>query len=396
MEKGKRSMNHQHTNAQDDDMTSKSQIQNSKKPVARKSRETTKAQDSDMTHNSAIRSPVYFPSTFIAPSLVEALSLCFDRVIVYQPIGSAPLPEIQPWVTRGFLDIRTPFEDVIDKKTLMAELKHWRTWGALNELADLSYLKEVGNQIAPVGPVTPKLVSEIKGTAGSTKKNARDRDIAVQLFLLLAQDLDQQSWEIREQLSGFKQQHKALQDFFRIDKLEESVGLAGREPFPESNEDLGGFMIENRMVAWNHLFQKDPDESGLLFTDSPVAHAWLVEPAEKEIELLEFKVPCTQPTAKNLPWKDPLIKLFCTLLATPWTEQLRQTIEQARLQIGKLIESRKQPVTKRSEQMASFRWHLLPNQGTLSLLNRRRGLESGSDGASRGENTIIGIVEHGC
>ena len=42
---------------------------------------------------------VYFPFTLIAPSLVEALSSCFGRVILYRPVGSSTMKDLERWVT---------------------------------------------------------------------------------------------------------------------------------------------------------------------------------------------------------------------------------------------------------------------------------------------------------
>ncbi|UCD87601.1 MAG: hypothetical protein JSV01_07605, partial [Desulfobacterales bacterium] len=64
---------------------------------------------------SAVLSAVYFPFTFISPSLVEATSVCFDRLVVYQPPFGKHPQVLQPWVDTGFLELRSPLEKSIDK-----------------------------------------------------------------------------------------------------------------------------------------------------------------------------------------------------------------------------------------------------------------------------------------
>lgn len=338
---------------------------------------------------------VYFPFTLIAPSLVETLSAYFGRLILYRPVGSQPMEDLQQWISQGFLEIRVPFEDVIDKNALTAELKQWRTWGFLNQGADTAYLKVAGRQRAPVHPLVPEIASEIKGTTGKTRENAKNRDLTLQLFLHLAQDFDRQSRELGEKLKGFKVQQQALQAFLRVDEPEEGEDPIPPEPFLESNEDPGGLMIQHRMLAWKRLFEADPHESSLLFTDSPTAHAWFLDVAQERIPLLTFHLPCTQPLPNNLPWKDPLENLFHTVLTTPWNEQLQQRVEGTAREIEAMMVSWNESVTKPGEKTASFHWHVVPNQAAGNVFNEQRGPGHGEE-VRRAENTLVGLVAMGC
>jgi hypothetical protein len=338
---------------------------------------------------------VYFPFTLIAPSLVETLSAYFGRLILYRPVGSPPMEDLQQWMTQGFLEIRVPFEDVIDKNALMAELKQWRTWGLLNQDADTAYLKVAGRQMAPVHPLVPKIACEIKGAAGKTRENAKNRDLTLQLFLHLAQDFDRQSRELGEKLKGFKVQQQALQAFLRVDEPEEGKDPIPPEPFLESNEDLGGLMIEHRMLAWKRLFEADPHESSLLFTDSPTAHAWFLDLAKEKIPLLTFNLPCSPPLLSHpFPWKDPLAKLFHTVLTTPWNEQLQQRVDGTAREIEAMMVSWRESVTKPGEKTASFHWHVVPNQPASNVFNEQRGPSHGEE-VRQAENTLVGLVAHG-
>jgi len=338
---------------------------------------------------------VYFPFTLIAPSLVETLSAYFGRLILYRPVGSPPMEDLQQWMTRGFLEIRVPFEDVIDKNALMAELKQWRMWGLLNQGADTAYLKVAGRQMAPVHPLVPEIASEVKGTASKTREKAKNRDLTLQLFLHLAQDFDRQSWELGEKLKEFKGQQQALQAFLRVDEPEEGEGPIPPEPFPESNEDLGGLMIEHRMLAWKRLFEAGPHESSLLFTDSPAAHAWFLDRAQEKIPLLTFHLPCKQPLPHSLPWKDPLEKLFRRVLTTPWNKQLQEKVDGTARKIEAMIVSWRQSVTKLGEKTASFHWHVVPNQAAANVFNEQRGSAGHDEEVRRAENTLVGLVAHG-
>ena len=337
---------------------------------------------------------VYFPFTLITPSLVETLSAYFGGLILYRPVGSPPMQDLQQWMAQGFLEIRVPFEDVIDKKALMAELKQWRTWGLLNQNADTAYLKVAGRQMAPVHPLAPGIASEIKGAAGKTRENANNRDLTLQLFLHLAQDFDRQSRELGEKLKGFKVQQQALQASLHVGEFEEGEHPIRPEPFPESNEDLGGLMIEHRMLAWRRLFEADPHESSLLFTDSPTAHAWFLDVVQEKIPLLTFHLPCTQPLAHNLPWKDPLEKLFHAVLTTPWNEQFQQRVDGTAREIEAMMVSWRESVTKPGEKTASYHWHVVPNQTAGNVFNKQRRPGHGEE-VRQAENTLVGFVAHG-
>jgi hypothetical protein len=325
---------------------------------------------------------------------VEALSLCFYRVTVYQPVGSIPAESLRPWIDNRFVEIRTPFEGIVDKKALMAERTNWQRWGATYQDSDLAYLKRVGSNLAPVDPLTPKLASEIKCTSGKTEERSRNRDLALQLFLHMAQDFDQQSWELQEQLKGFKLQQKVFRDFFRMDKPEEREDRVSEDPFPGPDQDLGGFMVENRMTAWHHMFQKDPVESSLLLTDSPSCHGFLLDSVQEKVEVLNLELFYAQTPGDQPPCKDALHKLFHKLITTPWDNQLQQQIEQEARQLEAIIDGWKKSATKAAKNIFSFRWYLVPHEGVGALLNKRCSADRPTKEKEGITNAIVGLVEH--
>jgi hypothetical protein len=337
---------------------------------------------------------VYFPFTLIAPSLVKTLSAYFGRLILYRPVGCPPMDGLQQWMAQGFLEVRVPFEDVIDKNILMTELKQWRMWGLLNQDADTSYLKLAGRQIMPAHPSVPEIASEIKGTARKIQENAKEKNLTLQLFLHLAQDFDRQSRELAENLKEFEVRQQALQAFLHGDEAEEDEDPLAPESFSESNQDLGDLMIEQRMLAWKRLFRADPHESSLFFTDSPAAHARFLDVAQEEIPLLTFDLPCTPPPSRSLPWKDPLEKLFHTVLVTPWDKHLHQKVDRAAREIEAMIVSWKESVTRLGHKTASFRWHVAPGLGLGKVFNGQ-GTRGHGEGTRPVENSLVGLVAHG-
>ncbi len=345
---------------------------------------------------SAILSPVYFPFTFLSPTLAEALSVLFDHVFLYQPVGSTLPERLQPWVSRDFLQLRTPFSDLIDKKALSARLQECRAWGAMHQGANLAYMKQVRDHLGPTHPEMPSIVSEIRHKAeGKTLKKPRETDFSVQLFLHLAQEFDQQSWELGEALNRFKLQQMSLEALLHMDSAGEREHVVCGDALLGSNEDLGGVMTKNRVAAWSHLFREDPPESPLLFTDSPAVHAWLLEATEENIEILRLPLPSPEQHTHQLPWKKPLQDLLHKLLMTPWSNQLQEAIEETRDRIGQMIEHSEEPMAKPSEKISSFIWILVPKQSPITLLNVRCGTSKDFKPKGRHENAIVGLVEHG-
>jgi hypothetical protein len=375
---------------------------------------------------STILSPVYFPFTFISPSLVEAMTLCFHRVVVYHPAHSKLQEALRPWIDRRLLDVRSPFEKVIDKKPLEAALRNFRSWGLLHQHADTAYLKIVGNGIAPVDPKTPTIVSDIRAMAAKkSSKESEESELSLQLFIHLAQEFDQHSWELRQQMNRFNDQYQTLQNSFREDEagqlyepISKDLPARARPPsalpqanaerapqwqaglFPVTGEDPGGFMIEKRMAAWNHLFQKDPADSSLLFTDSPLAFAYLLDGVQEKVEAFKFDITYRQAESrevrKNDPsWADHLHEIFNTVLTTPWSRTLQERVVEAGREIEAAIDHLRESTVKPHDRSVSFRWYVLPHQVARTLLNRRCGLDSSheEDEAAMVKNTLVGLIE---
>jgi hypothetical protein len=351
------------------------------------------------TPHSAFLLPVYFPFTFISPSLLEAMSLCFHHLLLYQPAHAKRHPVLEPWIDKGFLDLRSPFEKVIDKKPLEAALRNFSTWGQFHQRADLAYLKTVRNAIAPVSPEIPAIASEISGADAERPKVSDGEEFSWQLFLHFAQEFDQQSWELREELSRLSHQYETLQSAFRQDQDGEAHDLASIGLSTDGEEDLGSFMIAKRMAAWNRLFQKDPAGSGLFITDSRSAYDYLLDDVEEKHEVLNLNITFTQPESNEVPkdhatLADDLQEILNMLLTTPWNQALEEQVMHA----GSEIEARmchEGPLNmKVHDRSVSVRWHVVPHQLAPSLFNRCCGTKTaqGKRETVEVKNTVVGLM----
>ncbi|UCG81476.1 MAG: hypothetical protein JSV60_04140, partial [Desulfobacterales bacterium] len=351
---------------------------------------------------SAMLSAVYFPFTFISPSLVEATSVCFDRLVVYQPPFAKPQQALQPWVDTGFLDLRSPLEKSIDKKSVEAALRNFRSWGLFHEHADMAYLKMAGNDISLVDPRIARIVSDIRGKGTESSNTSDQGEFSHQLFLHLAQEFDQHSWELTEELRRVNHQYQGLQSAFRQDQNGQAHEPIEAEPMTAVKEDRGSFMIEKRMAAWNHVFQNDFGDIGLLLTDSYSALAYLLDEAQEKVEALRFNVTYSEAQLNQVPtdrptWVDHLQEIFNTVLAMPWSRTLQKKIVQAGREMEAIIHHRTGANMRSHERSVSFRWYVVPDQVPQALLNRRCGAERGheKDRVAKVKNTIVGMIEEG-
>ncbi len=347
-------------------------------------------------------SAVYFPFTFISPSLVEATSVCFDRLVVYQPPFGKPPQVLQPWVDTGFLELRSPLEKSIDKKSVEAALRNLRSWGRFHEHADMAYLKMAGNDISLIDPHIARIVSDIRGKGTESSNTSNQSEFSHQLFLHLAQEFDQHSWELREELRRVNHQFQALQSAFRQDHNGQAHEPIKQEPLTAIKEDRGSFVIKKRMAAWNHVFQNDLGVIGPLLTDSDSALAYLLDEAEEKVEALRFNVTCSEGPLNQVPrdrptWVDHLQEMFNTVLAVPWSRTLHEKIVRAGREIEAIILHWSEANMRSHEQSVSFRWYVVPDLAPHALLNQRCGAERGHDKnqIAKAKNTIVGTIEEG-
>ena len=347
-----------------------------------------------------ISTPTYFPFTFIRPSLLEVMPLCFDRVTVYQAAHAGPDRVLQGWIDSGFLDVRSPCDAIIDKKALERTLREFKNWASMHQHTDLALLKQVGQTIAPVGPKTSKLVSEIKSKDLRSKKTGEETDFSVHLFLHLAQAFDRDAWELSEQLKLVDDRFRTLQTSFRQDQEEPMFSRPRSTETVFSDGDPGDFMLEKRMLAWNHLFQEDATGSNLLFTDSESAFEFLLDTVPEKVEVLnvDFRFQKAGPAPGNqiqLPWRNHLSEIFASVLTTPWNTSLRERLVQAGREIGSEMDAMPVAPTRKSGNMTCLlRWYVLPGVEAQGLLGRSRGQEKASEPRqnARADNTLVGLI----
>ena len=221
--------------------------------------------------------PIYFPYTWITEPVLRALTTCFRRVVVYQPCRSHIPETLRDWEKKGRLEIRLP--EAEDERMLAPLLRDYHAWADLHRGDRLDLEKF----LPPSAPYfdeasTSRIRQEIRAAAGSAddtdpaKNQERSLLLRDRLFLILAQEYDQQDTALLTDLDRIERMEKAL---FR------NLTPDGDDPLPmkpaahpEGAVETGRPMLSERMAAWIRLhirhqrtFGKAP-EAGPIFITS--------------------------------------------------------------------------------------------------------------------------------
>jgi len=236
--------------------------------------------------------PTYFPFTFISKPVVDALSTCFKKTVVYQA-SKLNIPEkMKEWDKSGSLEIRTPIEG--DEEKLEKILEDYKAWASLHQGSELSFLKIQSDNIPFFNEYsTSQIAADM--TKGNHEKQPLDKpDILfnARLFLQIAQEYDLQ----KDVLS---------QDFLLFEEMEQNLirDLKGENKPPYMKADRkhdvethepGNYMAKERLEAWICMMQQDPQPSGLFVTSSRSVIEHLMDntpEAEILMELHDISIP---------------------------------------------------------------------------------------------------------
>ena len=161
-------------------------------------------------------------------------------------------------------------------------------------------------------------------------------------------------------------------------------------------------MIDRRMTVWNHLFQRDPSNSGLLITGSYAASEYLLARVEKHYEVLNYDITLTQSeseqeTAVYPSLLEDLQGIFHMVLTAPWSQTLQEKVADSGQEIAARITDARASRTGPSDKFVSFSWHVVPGSPVPVLLNRCCGVEKGQgeDIDTDVKNALIGLIQVG-
>ncbi len=230
--------------------------------------------------------PVYFPFTSVSRGLMDASSGFFNKMAVYQVLSASIPQRMKAWQGDKRLDIRLPLQH--HEKEITSILREYKTWAQHHQGGDISFFKTQGGQIpffddSSVAQIRKQIKS--RGAASTPARKTDSPGLYPGIFLQMAQDLDEEYREIKEDLESQAVQEQALMKALKGDELFEMPGDLRSGITPGDQE---GYMISERMAAWARIMLADDLVPPLLMTSHPMALDDLVERTTRGLQDIQF------------------------------------------------------------------------------------------------------------
>jgi hypothetical protein len=204
--------------------------------------------------------PIYFPHTYITDETFQALSACFEKILVYQPtFGHIPEP-MKQWQDAGRLEIRCPIQDL--ETDIESSFKAYQHFGNIHQgrKGELKNFQPAGIPFfedTSTLKIQADLTRQIKEGERQSDRfiDTNSRLIHAGLFLQIAQEFDARRDEIRRGLEACAGIEKNLFKHLKEDDdtLFEDLTHASLPP----NNPAGDHMLPERVSAWTRLFFHD-------------------------------------------------------------------------------------------------------------------------------------------
>lgn len=258
--------------------------------------------------------PIYFPFTFISEPVLDALSACFGKVVVYQS-SKANIPEkMKEWDKRGRIDIRVPVEG--DEEKIEKIVQDFKTWADLHQGSELSILKTQTGKIPFFNDnATSQITLDIKRQdLEKPSQEKPERLLNARLFLQIAQEHDLLEDVLRRDLSSFEAMEQNLVKDLTGDMDSSPMDI---EPYPSiETRDTGHYMTKERIEAWSRIMQHDHQHTDLFVTSSRSVIEHLLDDApEAEILTAIDDIPSLEnEVEKKEKWQNHLMNLLETTI----------------------------------------------------------------------------------
>jgi hypothetical protein len=330
--------------------------------------------------------PIYFPYTYIADPVAEAVAACFGQFTVYRPLADRLPLSMQSWVDKKIIDIRIPVRG--DDQELKSAAENYLNWANLHAggsrvtHASLKTLTGAGPFLD--ASLSSQIAADVKGQInGTSADKSADPVRSSRIFLYFAQQFDQQSQEIDQVLvESIKKEQVLIRDL----KVEEDALAAELKkehaPMPDVNSD---YLIAVRLEAWVRVLLKDRQPPGFFVTHSTAMLEQLLDrvPAAEKILDLEAIPPSTATTAGRAPWQEKLMSYLYHIVVNKWPAASDDQSE------GFDIPP--------AENTVSLKIYLVPGQNPFQFFCSAAGIEGpGANNArptAEGRNTLLALVQ---
>lgn len=326
--------------------------------------------------------PIYFPFTYISEPVLEALSVFFKQIIVYQP-SSLNIPEsMQKPANSSLLEIRIPVKG--DENKIDDILKDYKNWANIHQGSEMAFLKTKPDIIPFFGEFsTSQIKADIKKKK-QKQQNEKKQDtlLNARIFLHIAQEFDAQNWEIDKDLLSLEEKSVNLIDNL---KGKDELSFKGNDREPALKIDhQSDYMTIDRIIAWTHLMQYDQDMSGLFITNNRSAIEHLIEKTpEAKIVLNIDSTPLTNSDdEKREKWQNSLNEQLELILgdSLPASEGIKI----------------KSPFDKDDGKKVSLTLYLVPGESPYKFFTRSAWHKTPAEEINNKtalNNTLIGFVE---
>ncbi|UCF93220.1 MAG: hypothetical protein JSW39_03405 [Desulfobacterales bacterium] len=330
--------------------------------------------------------PIYFPLTYLAPTIGTALTGYFRQVIVYRPaMGNLP-EEMQRMAENGGLEVRMPMRG--DEQRIETALQSFQSWARLHHGPHgrgKDFLKYCGRTVPFFDDTSAsQIIADIKRSPPQGSAVApSDRLFCARLFLALAQEYDRQSYEIERDLRRYDQLAQGLINDL---KGEDELFIAGsRRKADLRSEDPAQSMFMERLEAWACLMRNDSAPGGLFVTNSRLVCEHLIEstPSATKIFHAEGTAWCQRSSKDREKWREQFGARLLRLANSQWPTAVEGF--------------ENMPVDRGYETPISLTLYLVPGQGPLEFFAGCLGRQSLDpiklNRIAKTKNTLFGLLE---
>ena len=211
--------------------------------------------------------PIYFPFTYVSKQAAGLLSVCFDKTIVYQP-SSQNIPESMTRLAdKGMLDIQIPAQK--DEEKLAGIIREYKDWAKLHQGSKMSFFKTQTETTPFYDEIS---VHQIRSDIKKKEKNEISEQqlnplLQARIFLSMAQEFDENHWDVSTNLESFAKMEKALIEEIRGgNELDDINTLTPNQAI--TKDEPGTHMTEQRLKSWIRLLICDSEKSNFYVTTS--------------------------------------------------------------------------------------------------------------------------------
>ena len=336
--------------------------------------------------------PIYFPHTYVARPVMEAVQACFSPVVLYQPSAGDIPPPLREWEKTGQVVLRVPVP--AEEEKLASLLTDYRNWAALHRDKrgiDLAYFRTRKDRWPFFDETSGAwILADIKGKSRSETRSYETRLLNARLLLRIAQEMDVQNDSLVTDLQRAAEMEQTLFRHLRGDEAIPRQETGAQRVAPGEGAD---YMLKERIGAWALLavadaVQRGPKASGIFVTASRSVVEYLTESGALAVKVLEAAgLPLDSGRSEGLEsWRRGLLERLIGLTHS------EQAVEAADKLTWPPVPTAEGPAGG-----ATLRVYLFPGQSPGSLLQGSfpPSDEPGTEGdlGTRLKNTVVAWIE---